>query len=77
MSKRSQKKSIFLSLFVSDSPFLHTEVNLIESTVKPSSSLKQDGEQLACFCFCGCGKHVEDNYYHCLFKDKECAAECV
>lgn len=83
MSKRSQQKSIFLSLFVSAlflplmTSLLHSEAERPEPVVESTSGMRQDGEQSACFCVSSCGKRVEDDYYCCFFKDKECAAECV
>lgn len=83
MTKRNQKKSIFLSLLVSASfllfmtSFLHSDTDWPEPAVESTSGMRQDGEQSACFCISSCGKRVEDDYYCCVFKDKECAAECV
>lgn len=82
MSNRSQKKSIFLSLFVSASflllmtAFLNSDMDFPEPAAESTSGMSQDGEQSACFCDSSCGKHVEDDYHCRSFQDKECAVEC-
>lgn len=75
MSKRSQKKSVLLSLFVSASfllimtSFIHSDADCPEPAVGSPSGVRQDGDQTASFCVSSRGKRVEDDYYCSFFKD--------
>lgn len=80
MSNRSQKKSIFLSLFVSASfllltTFLNSDADFLEAAAESTSGMRQDGEQWACFCVSSCGK--KKMIIIAVSQDKECAAEGV